>query len=159
MNLSFPIFATMLLRLSFFLLFALIIELYTYQAIKTTFENKWIIRIYTIFSLLTVLFLVISFSRFDRTVGQNPSTLMTIGLLLLVYVPKLLIGVFMLFEDVFRVVFGLINYFTDSAESNSFLPSRRKVISHMALVVAFIPFSVLIFGACSYSFSMVILYY
>src|SRR5690625_2532807 len=111
MNLSFPIFATMLLRLSFFLLFALIIELYTYQAIKTTFENKWIIRIYTIFSLLTVLFLVISFSRFDRTVGQNPSTLMTIGLLLLVYVTTLLLGVYMLFVDVFRVVFCLIIIF------------------------------------------------
>lgn len=146
MNFSFPIFATMLLRLSFFLLFALIIELYTYQAIKTTFENKWIIRIYTIFSLLTVLFLVISFSRFDRTVGQNPSTLMTIGLLLLVYVPKLLIGVFMLFEDVFRLIFGLINHFTDSVESNSFLPSRRKFISQMALAIAFIPFSGLIYG-------------
>lgn len=146
MNFSFPIFATMLLRLSFFLLFALIIELYTYQAIKTTFENKWIIRIYTIFSLLTVLFLVISFSRFDRTVGQNPSTLMTIGLLLLVYVPKLLIGVFMLFEDVFRLIFGLINHFTDSVESNSFLPNRRKFISQMALAIAFIPFSGLIYG-------------
>lgn len=146
MNFSFPIFATMLLRLSFFLLFALIIELYAYQAIRTTFENKWIIRFYTIFSLLTVLFLVISFSRFDRTVGQNPSTLMTIGLLLLVYVPKLLIGVFMLFEDVFRVIFGLINHFTDSVESNSFLPSRRKFISQMALAIAFIPFSGLIYG-------------
>lgn len=146
MNLSLPIFATMLLRLSIFLLFALVIELYAYQAIRTTFENKWIIRFYTVFSVLTVVFLVFSFSRFDRTVGQNPSTLMTIGLLLLVYVPKLLIGVFMLFEDVFRVVFGLINYFTDSAESNSFLPSRRKFISQMALVVAFIPFSGLIYG-------------
>ena len=146
MNFSFPIFATMLLRLSFFLLFALIIELYAYQAIRTTFENKWIIRFYTIFSLLTVLFLVISFSRFDRTVGQNPSTLMTIGLLLLVYVPKLLIGVFMLFEDVFRLIFGLINHFTDSVESNSFLPNRRKFISQMALIIAFIPFSGLIYG-------------
>lgn len=146
MNFSFPIFATMLLRLSFFLLFALIIELYAYQAIRITFENKWIIRIYTIFSLLTVLFLVISFSRFDRTVGQNPSTLMTIGLLLLVYVPKLLIGVFMLFEDVFRLIFGLINHFTDSVESNSFLPNRRKFISQMALAIAFIPFSGLIYG-------------
>lgn len=146
MNFSFPIFATMLLRLSFFLLFALIIELYAYQAIRTTFENKWIIRFYTIFSLLTVLFLVISFSRFDRTVGQNPSTLMTIGLLLLVYVPKLLIGVFMLFEDVFRLIFGLINHFTDSVESNSFLPNRRKFISQMALAIAFIPFSGLIYG-------------
>src|SRR5690606_42055501 len=96
--------------------------------------------------LLTVVFLVISFSRFDRTVGQNPSTLMTIGLLLLVYVPKLLIGVFMLFEDVFRVVFGLINYFTDSAESNSFFPSRRYLISQMDLAFAFIPFSGLIYG-------------
>ena len=146
MNFSFLIFATMLLRLSFFLLFALIIELYAYQAIRTTFENKWIIRFYTIFSLLTVLFLVISFSRFDRTVGQNPSTLMTIGLLLLVYVPKLLIGVFMLFEDVFRLIFGLINHFTDSVESNSFLPNRRKFISQMALAIAFIPFSGLIYG-------------
>src|SRR5690625_5316869 len=87
-----------------------------------------------------------SLSLFYRTLVQNPSTLMTIVLLLLVYVPKLLIGVFMLFEDVFRVVFGLINYFTDSAESNSFLPSRRKFISQMALVVAFIPFSGLIYG-------------
>src|SRR5690625_6377519 len=87
-----------------------------------------------------------SLSLFYRTVGQNPSTLMTIGLLLLGYVPKLLIGVFMLFEDVFRVVFGLINYFTDSAESNSFLPSRRKFISQMTLVVAFIHISGLIYG-------------
>lgn len=136
----------MLLRLAIFLLFAIVIELYAYQAIKTTFENKWIVRIYTIFSILTIIFLVVSFSKFDRTVGQNPSTLMTIGLLLLVYVPKLLIGVFMLFEDIFRLVFGLIQHFSNSSEATSFLPERRKFISQAALAFAFIPFSGLIYG-------------
>jgi hypothetical protein len=60
------------------------------------------------------------------SVGQTQQTMVTMGLLLLVYVPKIVLLVFMLGEDIFRVGAGSINYFDDN-ERADFLNSRRNL--------------------------------
>lgn len=133
-----------MIRWLIFFLFTGLLEIYTWQAVKVVFENKWIHRIYLILSFLVFLFILISLLKFDRKVGQNQLTLITFGLLLLVYLPKLIITVFLLSEDIFRVLSGSFRYFSSS--SSSFLPERRKFISQLSLGIAAIPFLSLIHG-------------
>ena len=122
------------------------IEIYAFQAFKTIFRARWIIIAYEVLSAAIVVYLIYSFSQFDRTVGQNKQSLFTIGLLLVVYVPKIFLMIFMFGEDLFRIVRGITNYFVEYDNSGSYIPARRKFVSQIALVVAAIPFASLIYG-------------
>ena len=135
----------MILRLFFFALVLFLIEIYAYQAIKTLLKVKWMLLIYAVFSFLLLLFIIYSFTLFDRSVGQTQKTMFTMGLLLVVYLPKIVMTVVLLGEDVFRLAAGSINYFTDYSNDN-FLPSRRKFVSQIGLGLAAIPFMSLIYG-------------
>jgi predicted MPP superfamily phosphohydrolase len=72
--------------------------------------------------------------------------MLTLGVLLLVVIPKLILTFFLLLEDVIRILFGIKNYFSENSESASFLPNRRKFISQIALGLASIPFVSLLYG-------------
>lgn len=135
-----------MLRWIFFFLFVAIVEVYAFQALKTITKTKWILVSYQIISLLAVLYIVYQFTQFDRRVGQNSKTLITFGLLLLVFIPKLILTSIMLLEDVFRVFSGTITHFLGDNDSGSFLPERRRFVSQVALAMAAIPFSSLLYG-------------
>lgn len=134
------------MRWLIFLVFAVIVEWYSFQAVRTAFDNKWIQRIYLLFSFLALAYIVYSFTKFDRNVGQNANTLFTLGLALLIYVPKLLISIFLLAEDFLRIFVGIYQYLTQTKPSESFLPERRKFLSTLALGIAAIPFTSIIYG-------------
>ena len=134
------------LRLLFFCLFLLIIEIYAYQAIKTLIKMKWVLLAYSAVSLLLLVFILYSFTQFDRSVGQTKQTMFTMGLMLVVYLPKIVITVILLGEDVFRLTAGAINYFIDNNSNADFLPSRRKFVSQIGLGLAAVPFMSLIYG-------------
>jgi predicted MPP superfamily phosphohydrolase len=136
----------MILRLFLFALVLLLIEIYTYQAIKTLLKAKWILLAYSIVSFLLLLFILYSFTQFDRSVGQTKQTMFTMGLLLLVYIPKIIVFIVLLGEDVFRIAAGSVNYFIDYNSNTEFLPSRRKFVSQVGLGLAAIPFLSLIYG-------------
>jgi len=99
---------------------------------------------YVLVSISAVIFIFYQFSQFDRSVGQTPMFMLTIGVLLLVLIPKLLIGFFMLFEDFFRIILGTKNYFVNYDNDAGFLPERRLFVSRVALGIAAIPFLSLI---------------
>lgn len=133
-------------RWLFFILFVIIVEVYAFQVFKTVTKLRWILVAYQVLSLAVVIFIVYSFTQFDRSVGQNRQSLFTIGLLLVVYIPKILLAVLMLGEDVFRLAKGTICYFVEQDSTTDFLPSRRKFVSQIALGLAAIPFASLIYG-------------
>jgi len=91
----------MILRLFLFALTLLLIEIYAYQAIKTLLKVKWVLLSYSVISLLLLFFILYSFTQFDRSVGQTKQTMFTMGLLLVVYLPKIVMSVILLGEDVF----------------------------------------------------------
>ncbi len=122
-----------------------IIEIYAFQAVKTFTKVRWVQLLYLLISVAAIAFIFFGFSKFDRSVGQTPLSLMTIGLLLLVLVPKILITFIMLLEDVLRLMIGTKNYFTNYS-NNTFLPERRKFVSQVALGIAAVPFLSLIYG-------------
>lgn len=126
--------------------FAVIVEWYSFQAVRTAFDNKWIQRIYLLFSFVALAYIIYSFTKFDRNTGQNANTLFTLGLFLLIYIPKLVISIFLLGEDILRVFVGTYQHFTQSKHSEAFLPGRRRFLSTLALGVAAIPFASIIYG-------------
>ncbi len=135
----------MLFRFLFLIFIFLLIEVYAYQAFKTLLKTKWALLTYQGLSLFIVVFIIYSFTQFDRSVGQTRYTLFTLGLMLLVYLPKIVITIVLLGEDIFRVLFGSVQYFTKSS-ADGFLPERRKFISQIGLGLAAVPFLSLIYG-------------
>ena len=86
------------------LLIILIIEIYAFQAVKTFTKVRWVQLTYIVISFAAVAFVFYGFSKFDRGVGQTQMFMMTIGVMLLVIVPKLLITFLMLLVDTLRSV-------------------------------------------------------
>ncbi len=136
----------MAFRLFILFIVIAIIELYAFQAVKTVVKPKWILYVYLIISFVTILFITYQFTKFDRSVGQTPMTMITLGLLLLVLIPKLIITIFMALEDVLRLLIGSRNYFANYDNDASFLPERRQFVSKVALGIAAIPFLSLLYG-------------
>lgn len=135
-----------MLRWLFFIVIIAFIEIYAFQSFKTLIRARWILITYEILSAFVVVYLIWSFSQFDRTVGQNKQSLFTIGLLLVVYVPKMFLTIFMFGEDLFRLVRGFINFFVEHDNPSSYIPERRRFVSQIALAIAAIPFASLIYG-------------
>jgi predicted MPP superfamily phosphohydrolase len=72
--------------------------------------------------------------------------MITLGLLFLVLIPKFLVSLLLLFEDVYRIFIGTSNYFSNYNKDIRFIPERRKFVSQIVLGLAAIPFSSLIYG-------------
>ena len=136
----------MIFRILFLVAILLLIELYAFQAFRTLIKSKWILMAYAMVSLGIIVFIGYQFSKFDRSIGQTKTTLFTLGLLLLVLIPKIVLSAIMLIEDIFRVGSGAITYFMGDNDNGSFLPERRRFISQLALGLAAIPFTSLIYG-------------
>lgn len=147
----------MLIRIIFLCLILIIIELYAFQALKTLVKEKWILTFYQVFSSLLLVFIVYSFLQFDRSVGQTKQTMLSTAVLLLVYVPKMILSIVLLGEDVFRLGAGSVNYFTMKEEHVSFLASRRKFVSQIGLGIAAVPFLSLLYGVTigKYNFKVI----
>ena len=103
-------------------------------------------RAYLLVSLCAFAYLVYSFMRFDRSQGQTHQTMFTLGLFLLVYIPKIVLTLFLMVEDILRVAVGAYQYFSQTEPNQNFLPTRRKFISRLALAIAAVPFSSIIYG-------------
>jgi hypothetical protein len=136
----------MILRIVLLFLVLFIVEIYTYQVVKTLVKAKTILVSYQIISALLLAFIVYSFTQFDRSVGQTSQTMRTMGLLLLIYLPKIILTLVLFGEDIFRIGFGSVNHFAKFNDSVDFLSSRRKFVSQIGLGLAAIPFLSLLYG-------------
>lgn len=132
-------------RLLFFIVFLFVVELYAFQAFKTIIKDKWFLVGYSVLSLTILIYIVYGFFSFDRSVGQTKQTMFVMGLMLVVYIPKIVLAVVLLVEDIFRVVMGSVNYFVENS-NEGFLGSRRKFVSQLGLGLAAIPFLSLLYG-------------
>ncbi|THF48832.1 metallophosphoesterase [Flavobacterium supellecticarium] len=136
----------MVMRLVFIGVILLLVELYAFQAFRTITKERWILISYQLVSLAIFIYLIYSFAQFDRSVGQTKQTLFTMGLLLITLIPKLLIAIILLTEDIYRLFATTINYFTQADNIKEAIPERRKFVSQVALMVALIPFTSLLYG-------------
>jgi predicted MPP superfamily phosphohydrolase len=145
-----------MIRWIIFLVFVIILEIYAFQAFRMLIKSKLFFIFYYITSVIALTYIVYQLYHFDRSVGQTPKTMMTMGLLLLLYVPKLLLTFILFGEDVVRFISGLFSLATKSGSDN-FLPERRRFVSQIALGVAAIPFVSLLYGVTlgKYNFKVI----
>ena len=136
----------MVLRFLILFLIIFLVEFYAYQALITAVKSKLFLNIYLTISVLTIAYIIYSFSQFDRRVGQTSQSMYTTALMLMVYIPKIIITMILFGEDIFRVGFGSVNHFAKIVETDGFLGSRRKFISQIGLGIAAIPFLSIIYG-------------
>ena len=137
-----------MLRWIIFTAIYLVIDFYAFQAFKTVSKSKWLYIIYWLITILVMINFLYQLSiNFNRSVGLTTSTNQAIGFFLILFIPKIALLLFMFGEDLFRVPQALYRLATEgkSVESNYF-PSRRKFISQIALGIAAIPFTSLLYG-------------
>ncbi len=136
----------MLIRFIIICFILLFVEFYAFQAFKTLLKVKWTLVLYQVFSILIFVYIVYSLSKFDRSLGQTRDNMNTMGLLLLVFVPKILLTFVMFGEDIFRLCAGAINYFVEYDNRDHFLADRRKFVSQIGMGLAAVPFLSLLYG-------------
>ena len=141
------------------LLAALIIavELYSFQAFKTISKSKLVRYGFLTLSIAVYAYFFYSMFTFSRSTGQTPKGQLTFGLLLTILLPKLLIILVLLGEDIYRGTLKLISSIFSS--ENTPIPGRRKFVSQLALVLAAIPFSSFIYGMIQGKYNFKVLKY
>jgi hypothetical protein len=87
----------------------LLIDIYTFQAVKTAFNNRaWSNYFYWGLTALILFYMVYALSTFDRAAGPNKVVNVFMGIMILTYVPKLFVVIFLFSEDMIRVLQGSI---------------------------------------------------
>ena len=133
-----------MIRWILFVLIMLLIDFYAFQSIKTIFKNKIVISIYWIVSIGVLVNLIYRFNTIgSKGIGQP--LMMAFGLIILSVTPKIITLLVMFGEDVFRVSKTGIGYLSNS-EKSLFLADRRQFISKVALGLAAIPFTSVLYG-------------
>jgi predicted MPP superfamily phosphohydrolase len=138
------------------LIFAIfiLIDIYTFQAIKTAFRNHGFANFfYWGLTLLVLLYMMYALTTFDRAAGPNKVVNVFMGLMVLTYVPKLFVVIFLFSEDIIRVLQGSITWLADFINFNegnpnrsTYIPSRRAFVSKAGLMLAAIPLTSIFYG-------------
>ena len=133
------------MRWLIFILIYIAVDVYALQAFRSVYKDQWLAYIYLLLSLAVLFNLIYHLSSWDRHEGFSVATMFSFGFFLALFVPKLILVLFMTAEDIIRIMIGLYGRFIGSqAQFN--LPSRRKFVGTFALGVAAIPFLSLLYG-------------
>jgi len=143
-----------LLRFLIPLIILLCIDIYSFQAIRTACENlshstrRWIyIFFWAVSAVMLSMFLIGLFS--DFFVSHKVLRNYLLGFLFATYFSKLILVIFLLFDDIGRLVRWIISLFNHPGEAIA--PehptiSRSLFVSQAALVVSALPFASLMYG-------------
>lgn len=138
---------SILIRVLILFVFLLLVDFYAYQAVKTAFRGSTIARIiYWSITAGMICYLAYIVLNFNRNAGPTGVFSNFMALTILLTVPKLIMIIFMLGEDVFRFLEGTITSIAGKEDKTTFLASRRKFISQSAMVIAAIPFASILYG-------------
>ena len=137
------------MRWFFLLIVFLAIEIYAFQAFKTVYKNSWLTKTYLLLNTLIFLnfFLRVIYvyhnelSYSDQFYG-NLSIPFALFFTLVCF--KLIIILFLFFEDISRAVLSIINFFFNFSDAKIF--ERRSFLSKIALLVASIPIPFVLYG-------------
>jgi len=138
------------------IVFYILIDIYAFQAIKTISKNHFIHGVYVLSSVAILVFFIYAITSPDAR--TNPKMMYIYGLFLALFVPKIIAVIAMFGEDVIRVFVGVFYKIGGGSEA-SFMPSRRKFVSTVALGVAAIPFAALLYGMIKGKYNYNVLQY
>ena len=135
----------MLLRWILILAITAIIQLYAFQAVRTLTANRLIHIIYWILVLSILIPFYGQSFFYDRTRGFSHFMSYSLGLFFSLFLFQSFFNCISFLEDIVRLPNGLYRYVTNQG-SEGWIPERRKFISQLALGLAAVPFSALLYG-------------
>ena len=143
-----------LIRLLILVGLIVLLDVYTFQAIKVITQNVWVRRSYWIFhGFYYALVLVVSVMAMSGNRSSSSLFSWMFSLFVALYLPKLIVVIFLLFEDGSRLVRSIIRSFQSNGASEggtAGLPgqpiTRAKFVSTIALATASIPFAATLWG-------------
>ncbi|MFD0989341.1 metallophosphoesterase [Mariniflexile jejuense] len=149
-----------MLRWIIFLVIFTIVDVYAFQAFKTVSKNNWLHILYWLIAVLVVGNFVYNFYGFNRSNGFTVANSYAIGFLIAITIPKMILLLGMLAEDIFRVPQAIYRYFTEgeTAKGNYF-PSRRQFVSQIAMGLAAIPLASVLYGIYKGKYNFKVLKY
>ena len=133
----------------------LIIDLYCFQAIKTSLQNSSNTTkniLYSVYWITDILLIsIILYLYFSGKIENSGSKIFSslFGLMIISLAPKLIITPFLLLEDTYRFgnfIIQKIASFSSTTNLKIGFQERRKIISQLGLGLASIPFFSLIYG-------------
>ncbi len=133
-----------MLRWLLFICFYTCIILYAFQALKTVTKNTWAYYIFFALAIIVAGNFILQFTIAAEGRVLNPAKSYAFGFLLTFVSLAILIPI-LLTEDVVRVAIGLYHKFSSKSQE-FYMPERRKFISQIALGIAAIPFTSLLYG-------------
>lgn len=148
-----------MIRWLIFLLIFGVIDLYAFQALKTVSKNNWIHIAYWVLSVLVIGNFIFHYYGFSRSDGFSHSHGYAFGFFLTLLIPKLLLLAIMLGEDIVRLPYAIFQHFSDGSSNEGFLVSRRKFVSQIALGIAAIPFTSILYGISRGKYNFKVLNY
>jgi len=122
-----------------------VFTVYGYQAIKTVFKASWTHYLFFTVAFLVAANIIYQFSTPGEGRVISGGRAYAIGFMLSFMAFNLVITPLLIGEDIIRSFIALYDRFFITKES-LYLPSRRKFISQVALGLAAIPFSGLLYG-------------
>ncbi|HPE82112.1 MAG: metallophosphoesterase [Aequorivita sp.] len=146
------------MRWFIFIVIYILVDIYAFQAVKTVAKSPWLHGLYVFISLAVLAGLIYELSFLGSAKMMEPPKMYFFGIFLAVFVPKLILIVFMFGEDIARFFVGIFMKIAGSNET-SFMASRRKFVSTIALGIAAIPFASLIYGMVQGKYNYKVLKY
>lgn len=133
------------MRWFLFIIFYILVDIYAFQAVRTLAKSPWLHGLYVFISLAVLVGLIYELSFYGSAKMMEPPKMYFFGIFLVVFIPKLLLVIFMFGEDITRLLIGVFSKVA-GADHTFYVPSRRKFVSTIALGIAAIPFASLIYG-------------
>ena len=125
----------------------IIFEIYSFQLIRTLSKDHWWKWIYLAVSVAVFANLILQFYlNPDRSVIAGARDF-AITLFLAFFLAKVVFTLFMLGEDIYRLLAGTYQKIAGAGTDSGFLPSRRKFVSMIGLGIAALPFGAILYGA------------
>ena len=135
-----------------------IVDFYAFQAIKTVTKNNWIHYLHVLISVIVVGNFIYQFTQAGDGRVLSPEKSYAFGFLLTLLALKIVVVPIMFSEDIFRGIVGIYNRMFSSNDT-FYLPSRRKFVSQIALGLAAIPFTSLLYGMYKGKYNFKVLKY
>src|SRR5699024_8300495 len=133
------------MRWILFILIYLFIDFYAFQAFRTLSKSSYTVYIYIIISLLLIGGILYDQIGISEPVYKRPSRLLLYGIVLTVFVTKIILAIGMILEDSSRLGIALYKKISGTPTS-TYVPSRRKFVATMTLGLAALPFSTMLYG-------------
>ncbi|NAY92773.1 metallophosphoesterase [Muricauda sp. JGD-17] len=125
----------------------IVMAIYGFQAFRTLFKTQWAHWAYGVLFLGALLFLIIKVLAYTPGDGFRGSVALASGIFFAFFLLGIMLGSFMLLEDLGRLVAFGYNKISGAAPSETgHFPNRRKFISAIAVGLASIPFGALLYG-------------